>query len=97
MTAPFAAIEAATAASALAALANVEASIDGGALVPGIFDAAYADELGIAGTGPVLRINTADAPSVAQGSTVEIGADSYTVINPEPDGTGMTQLRLQLV
>lgn len=67
----------------------------GGVGVTGIFDAAYSDELGIAGTGPALRVPTADVPAVAQGTAVAIGAASYTVSSVEPDGTGVTLLRLQ--
>jgi len=72
----------------------VDATV-GGVALRGIFDAAYADALGMGGTSPALLIATADAPAAAQGAAVVIGATSYTVANPEPDGTGMTLLRLQ--
>lgn len=67
----------------------------GGVEVIGIFDAAYQDALGIAGNTPVLQCASADIPDVAQGAAVSIGARRYTVVAIEPDGTGLTLLRLQ--
>lgn len=93
MTAPFAAIETATAANAVAALANVSAVVDG-VTVDGIFDNAYGDALGMAGSVPVLSCASDDI-GAARGDTVTIGATSYTITNVEPDGTGMTRLMLQ--
>lgn len=95
MTAPFAAIEAATAASAVAALANVEATVAGSVLL-GIFDAAYGEAFGISGTTPVLLCDDADLDDfdVVAGDTVTIGSDSYTVSRIEADGTGMSRLVL---
>lgn len=94
MAAPFAAIETATAANAVAALANVSAVVDGVA-VNGIFDNAYGDAFGMAGTVPVLSIASDEVPLVAYGDAVVIGADTYTITKVEPDGTGMTRLILQ--
>lgn len=94
MTAPFAAIETATAANAVAALANVTATVDG-VTVNGIHDNAFLESMGItAGTGPVLLCAAADITSAAQGDTAVIAAVSYTITSLEPDGTGMTLLRL---
>lgn len=70
----------------------------GGVAVPGIFDAAYAAALGYAaGTSPQLLVASASVPSVAVGDAVVTGGASYTVAAIEPDGTGMTLLRLQEV
>ncbi len=67
----------------------------GAATVPVIFDAAYADALGmVAGTRPVALGATADLAAVGQGDTVTIDAVEYIVTGVEPDGTGLTQLRL---
>lgn len=66
-----------------------------GTAVTGIFDASYTEEFGMAGTGPVLRIASADVPTVAQGDAVAVGSANYTVAAVEPDGTGVTLLRLQ--
>ena len=73
---------------------GVAATVKGTA-VTGIFDAAYTEEFGMAGTGPVLRIASADVPTVAQGDAVAVGSANYTVAAVEPDGTGVTLLRLQ--
>jgi hypothetical protein len=66
----------------------------GGVACMGIFDAAYADALGMNGTRPALQVATAAVPSVAEGAAVTIGAASYTVESVQPDGTGMTLLIL---
>ena len=66
-----------------------------GTAVTGIFDAAYADEFSVAGAGPVLRIASASVPAVAQGNAVAVNSANYTVVSVEPDGTGVTLLRLQ--
>lgn len=95
MTAPFAAIETATATSAVAALANVTATIGAVSGVEGIFDKDYAETFGISGAAPALRIISTAAPSAAVGDAVTLGAVSYTITAIEPDGTGMTLLRLQ--
>ncbi len=72
------------------------AAVVGGVSLSGIFDNDYAIAMGFASGGtPVLLIFSAAAPSVAVGNAVTVGAVSYTVVAVEPDGTGMTALRLQ--
>lgn len=97
MAAAFAAIESATAASAVAALANVTADFGGGVEVEGIFDAAYADVFGISGNRPVLRVTDADLDSggIAAGDSVTINSVGYTISRIEADGTGMSLLVLE--
>ena len=66
----------------------------GGVALTGHFENGYADALGIAGSAPSLLIVAADAPSVALGNAVVVGGASYTVAAVEPDGVGITRLRL---
>lgn len=74
---------------------GVSATI-GAATVTGIFDSVYQQALGlVAGSSPQLVIRSADAGSVANGSAVTVAGTSYTVTAIEPDGTGLTILRLQ--
>ena len=63
----------------------------------GIFDNGFASGFGgmVDGTSPVLHLLS--AVPVARGDTVIISAASYTVTGVEPDGTGVTQLRLDKV
>ena len=96
MATPFAALEAAVNRSALAALANASAVV-GGVAVEGVFDARYADPLGIAGATPSLLVQTSAVPAVAIGTPVTVGATAYTVASVEPDGTGLTRLKLEAV
>lgn len=72
---------------------GVDATV-GGVSVRGIFDDAYADPLGIGGSSPVLLLAATAAPLAAQGDAVVVGSASYTIGAVEPDGTGMTRLRL---
>lgn len=68
----------------------------GGSVCVGLFDNAYAASLGFtAGTAPVLIVQAADVPSVAQGDVVVVNAASYIVAAVEPDGFGLLVLRLQ--
>lgn len=66
-----------------------------GVSVQAIFDAAYADPLGMAGNTPQLTVATADLPAVAVGQAVTVNSTSYTVVGIEPDGTGITTLQLR--
>ncbi|MEY2654031.1 MAG: hypothetical protein RLZZ524_1059 [Pseudomonadota bacterium] len=68
-----------------------------GAAVTGIFDVPYTEPLGnfVAGLAPIFTLPTASASSAAQGQTLVIGATTYKVAGVEPDGTGITTLRLE--
>jgi hypothetical protein len=71
----------------------------GATAVRGIFDAAYSEPLGnvVEGNSPVFMLPTADsdAAGAAHGTTLVIGATTYKVRGIEPDGTGVTLLRLE--
>lgn len=70
----------------------------GGVALNGIFDNAFLETLGItAGSSPVLLIVSSAAPSATHGTSVSVGGASYTVTAVEPDGTGLSLLRLQEV
>jgi len=74
---------------------GVDATV-GAAAVRGIFDNDFLTTLGVtAGSGPVLLLPAASVGSAAQGDSVVIAAVSYTITGLEPDGTGLTLLRLQ--
>lgn len=69
----------------------------GGVAVFGIFDAAYIEPLGnlVEGNSPVFTLPTASAAGATHGTTLVIGAATYKVRGIEPDGTGITLLRLE--
>ena len=70
----------------------------GGVSVRGVFDAQYASEYDVSGTSPTLTLATADCAGVVVGGTVAIiGSTSYTVTQHQPDGTGVSVLRLREV
>lgn len=71
-----------------------DATLDGAA-VRGVFDNGFASAMDIAGTAPSLLLPSSSAASAAAGQTLVVGGVSYTVTGVEPDGTGMTLLRLR--
>jgi hypothetical protein len=75
---------------------GIDAVIYDGPTVRVIFDDAYGDAFGgmIAGTGPMARLPSSVA--IAIGNLIAVAGKTYRVSNIEPDGTGMTLLRLEL-
>lgn len=63
--------------------------------VPVLFDAAYADPFGIAGTEPRATCASVDVAVLVQGSPLTILGQAYTVRDKQPDGTGITTLLLE--
>jgi hypothetical protein len=68
-----------------------------GVAVSGILDEEYVEPLGnlVEGRAPVFTCRGADAPSVAHGQTLVVGARTFKVRGVEPDGTGVVMLRLE--
>ena len=73
------------------------AALWNGAPVLGIFDRVYLEPIGnsVEGTSPVFQCPAASVVGVAQGDTLTIAGDAYTVRGVEPDGTGLVLLRLE--
>ncbi len=68
----------------------------GGVALTALFDDEYATALdAVAGSAPVLMVQTSDVPAVALGAAVLLDSTSYTVIGIQPDGTGITRLVLE--
>lgn len=67
----------------------------GGRQFNAIFDAQYQEGLGIAGSGPALTCATEDVRDMRRDEQVTIEAGKFRVVGIEPDGTGITVLRLQ--
>ena len=69
-----------------------------GVAVRGIFDNAYEtfDVLsGASASGPVYQLPSASVPAVAVGLPLVIGAETWRVVEVQPDGTGWSTLRLR--
>jgi hypothetical protein len=68
-----------------------------GVSVTGIFDNEYFEPLGndVQGASPIFTLPTSSASSAAHGQSLVIGATTYKVRGVEPDGTGVTTLRLE--
>lgn len=70
----------------------------GGEPVRGIFDNGYqAFEVaaGVYASGPVFLLASSDVPVDVEGLPLVMGADTWNVVESEPDGTGATLLRLR--
>lgn len=75
-----------------------ETALFGATPIVGIFDNAYGDALGVAGSTPVFQCKSSDASGLNPGtSTLTIRSSSWLVVGVEDDGTGLTLLRLQEV
>jgi hypothetical protein len=99
MPAPFAALEARTAAAVLARLANVEATI-GITTVSGIFDAPSNNALNdfVTGNSPTFLAQSSTLPAITIGiTTLTMAVTVYTIAEVRPDGAGMTTLVLERV
>ena len=78
---------------------GTEAVLDGVPVV-GIFDAPFVDLSGMASRDPQFTLPADAAPTVARNSVLVIaagpGAGTWRVRTPEPDGTGLVVLPLEL-
>lgn len=67
--------------------------------VDGIFDAEYfqpdAGFAGIQSSQPVFLCRTVDVSSATHGQTLVVASINYKIVGVEPDGTGMTLLKLE--
>jgi hypothetical protein len=78
-------------------LSNVETTL-AGVTVRGIFDKEYLlEDLGggIATSGPVFTLASADVPAIVAGLALVVNGLTYKVVEPMPDGAGVTVLRLR--
>ena len=50
---------------------------------------------GMATTMPMLTLRTADVPASPVGKTAVVGTTSYTIVEHQPDGTGVSRLMLE--
>lgn len=73
----------------------VSATLDGVA-VAGIFDNEYVDALGMATRQPRFTLKSSAAAAATQASVLVVEGATYRVRAVEPDGTGVTALRLEL-
>lgn len=73
------------------------ATWNGTTTVSGILDNDYAEPLGnvVQSLAPVFTLPTSSVPGVKHGDTLVISATTYKVRGVEPDGTGITTLRLE--
>ena len=70
----------------------------GGVEVRGIFDEAYeVQDMGgdIASSGPVFTLPSSAVPASVTGVPLVVKGKTYKVVEPMPDGTGVTMLRLR--
>ena len=77
------------------------ATLDGVA-IQGIFDAEYFEvqvggDVGTESSQPGFLCRDEDLPADPRGKTLIVDGVSWTVVTPEPDGTGMTALVLREV
>jgi hypothetical protein len=62
-----------------------------------IFDEQYVDALGVESSQPAATCSSADAEGVEQDEMITISGREFRIIGVQPDGTGVTVLRLHKV
>jgi hypothetical protein len=90
-------LQALTNASVLNQLANAQVTI-GGATVPGIFrNPSSVANLGngAADTIPTVTVASSAVPQGAAEQLIQINGVPYVIVNPAPDGTGLTTLTVE--
>lgn len=97
MSARFADLETRVNRAVVGHLSNAMATV-GANLVPVVFDRLYAEQLDgeAAGYVPVILGKDADLAGVVYGDSITIQSQAYSVVAVEPDGTGLTRLRLRI-
>ena len=84
----------------IAALANATLTWSAGSAM-GLFEAAYIDPLGMAGSRPMIECKTSQVGLLTYDTAVTVQktgsatTTSYTVAEAQPDGRGMTRLFLK--
>jgi hypothetical protein len=75
---------------------GVQATL-GLASVRGVFDNAFVDAggLGAYGTQPIFTCASADLAGVQVGQSATVQATAYRIVGIEPDGTGVSVVRLE--
>lgn len=63
--------------------------------ITGIFDNAYFEGQNMQGSQPVFSCATADVAAARHGDMLVRAGATYKVVGVEPDGTGMSLLRLE--
>ena len=53
-------------------------------------------DVGVESSAPFAMVRTSDVPNVVQNDTIAISGTTYTIVEVEPDGEGMTDLRLAI-
>lgn len=79
----------------------VFATVTGGDPVAGIFlnpyyEAGAGVSVGVSSSEPVFKIKATAATGFPAGTELQIEGADYVVVEPQPDGAGMVDLRLQL-
>lgn len=74
---------------------GVVATLASGATVRGIFDNGFIDTFGVAESEKAFTAASTEVATLAYGDTVSIAGTVYTVAELQPDGTGITRVRLK--
>lgn len=61
-----------------------------------IFDRAHLESLGISTTQPMLIAKTSDVSSATRGTSITVNGSAYTIMDNQPDGTGISALMLEV-
>ena len=99
MATAFASLQARANLAIMERLSDTVATLDG-VEVSGLFDDEYLlDDIagGMAGSGPAFTLASSAVPPAVTGLALVVKGVTYKVVEPKPDGTGITVLRLRKV
>lgn len=72
-------------------------TLKNGDTIKGIFDSAYLDSLSVDSSSPVFLVATDDILGLVRGDEIDIEGVAYCIARLEPDGTGMTNIILEVL
>jgi hypothetical protein len=73
----------------------VEITLLGVPGVPAVFDKNFQGSFDVNGSEPVLHIADSDLASAEQGGAIVINSVNYKIANIEPDGSGISLVRMK--
>jgi hypothetical protein len=61
-----------------------------------IFDKTYLESLGMSGSDPIALGIETDFPGIEEGQSLTIRGTEYRITTPQPDGTGLVSIQLEV-
>ena len=83
-----------TAISAVEHNSNVDITLPSALVIRGIFSREYSETSDFDGYAPIITVKDTDYPDVARKHVLSVNGKNYSVVDIQPDGTGLTNIML---